>query len=597
MKLHKIIKFEVVCLLLVFIIVQNAYSLTDFDTSNNAMSINITVKRTVDFTLEYLPIRDIANFHIMATDNTDFMKKVYPLSDDGLVNKTDTDKIFEFTEIIDEFQNNDIKRNEAACKIMQRLKRFQFLADYVVGIAPQSFFADIGYENSTGLSCGLNAVLAQTNTRTTATHEISHDLADLCDEGDGSAWDRNNRDGTFCPNAEGPIPDLLDDDCNTNDGCEAFSIEPLTGQPDNTKLHNFMGSDNNNATSWVSNETYSILLNKTESSFFESLFFVPKRIMFSGKFVRSQSTGATNLTIDNTYILDEGFITTQNLSINNSKYEINLIDNNSNPLFNLRFNNSIVYDQKGTAEEVNGSYFVFIVPFNETLAKILYKENNTVKQEINVTANIPTITITSPSGSETFDKSFTLTWNASDLDNDTINYAVLISSDNGNTFSTLEIDYPNTTLKINSTNFVESNQYKIKILATDGINTGNDTSETFSIYHDIDKFLIKNASGSNIAWFGDAGNIVLKGVLEQNSNFIATNNFAFKIRNNLNDVLIIENNGSMYIDGTLQENQGTINVDMDRNEFRLKWNGEFKTNINETGYLFAKGTLTQNGNP
>ena len=79
---------------------------------------------------------------------------------------------------------------------------------------------------------------------------------------------------------------------------------------------------------------------------------------------------------------------------------------------------------------------------------------------------------------------------------------------------------------------------------------------------DQNKFLIKNASGSNIAWFGDAGNIVIKGTLEQSSNFQRTNNFAFVIRNNANDVLIIENNGSMYIDGTLAENQATTTSDI-----------------------------------
>ena len=122
-------------------------------------------------------------------------------------------------------------------------------------------------------------------------------------------------------------------------------------------------------------------------------------------------------------------------------------------------------------------------------------------------------------------------------------------------------------------------------------------TETFTL-PDVNKFFIKNASGSNIAWFGDAGNIVIKGVLEQNSNFQATSNFAFKIRNNLNDVLIIENNGSMYIDGTLQENQATINSDTNRNDFRVKdSSGNLMININETGYVFLKGTITQNGNP
>ena len=150
-------------------------------------------------------------------------------------------------------------------------------------------------------------------------------------------------------------------------------------------------------------------------------------------------------------------------------------------------------------------------------------------------------------------------------------------------------------------NYSSAGTYSIRANATGVFESTMATAflESSTVVNSTDqnKFFIKNASGSNIAWFGDAGNIVIKGTLEQNSNFIATDNFAFKIRNNANDVLIIENNGSMYIDGTLAENQATIPINMDRNEFRFKWDGEFKTNINESGYIFTKGTLTQNGNP
>jgi len=107
-------------------------------------------------------------------------------------------------------------------------------------------------------------------------------------------------------------------------------------------------------------------------------------------------------------------------------------------------------------------------------------------------------------------------------------------------------------------------------------------------------FYIKDSSGNNIARFSTTGKLVLKGILEQNSNFQRTSTFAFVIRNNQKDVLIIENNGSMYIDGTLAENQATITSDINRNDFRIKNNGNLVINVNETGYLFLKGTLTQN---
>ncbi|MBI2653251.1 hypothetical protein HYX02_00420 [Candidatus Woesearchaeota archaeon] len=139
-------------------------------------------------------------------------------------------------------------------------------------------------------------------------------------------------------------------------------------------------------------------------------------------------------------------------------------------------------------------------------------------------------------------------------------------------------------VKANATGISESTAVTASLTASVTVNTTS--------LPDINKFLIKNSSGSNIAWFGDAGNIVIKGVLEQSSNFQATDNFAFKIRNNLNDVLIIENNGSMYIDGTLQENQGTLTSGTNKNDFRIKDNSSnLVAFVNEGGYLFLKGSL------
>ena len=115
---------------------------------------------------------------------------------------------------------------------------------------------------------------------------------------------------------------------------------------------------------------------------------------------------------------------------------------------------------------------------------------------------------------------------------------------------------------------------------------------------DQTKFLFKDNTGSNIARFGDAGNIILKGKLEQSSSHARLSTFAFVIRNNGNDVLIVENNGSMYIDGTLAENQGSLSSSTTNNDFRIKdSSGNLVAYVNEFGYLFLKGTLTQNGNP
>ena len=186
-------------------------------------------------------------------------------------------------------------------------------------------------------------------------------------------------------------------------------------------------------------------------------------------------------------------------------------------------------------------------------------------------------------------------WQFDTANNNVINSTINISSLAANEKEFVYLAYNFSSggtfnVKANATGLSESTTTTASLTASVTVNTTS--------LSDVNKFLIKNSSGSNIAWFGEAGNIVIKGVLEQNSNFQATDNFAFRIRNNGNDVLIIENNGSMYIDGTLQENQGTLNSDINRNDFRIKDNSSnLVAFVNETGHLLLKGTLTQNGNP
>jgi len=79
----------------------------------------------------------------------------------------------------------------------------------------------------------------------------------------------------------------------------------------------------------------------------------------------------------------------------------------------------------------------------------------------------------------------TIEYDATDADNDTLAFAILISDDNGATFTTLVVDHPNKTFFVNTTNFLDSDQYKIKILATDGINTDTTISGAFTINNSI----------------------------------------------------------------------------------------------------------------
>ena len=227
-------------------------------------------------------------------------------------------------------------------------------------------------------------------------------------------------------------------------------------------------------------------------------------------------------------------------------------------LLNVSIENSVYYTEGPTPPDTTLPSLTILYPTNNT------NYNKTVL-DLNFTSNED------------------LNWCAYSLDNEANNTAIC---PNG-----IETNITLTGLSIKNHN--------ITIYGNDSAgNMGQSSYVFFNVsYPDINKLFIKNSSGSNIAWFGDTGNIVIKGVLEQNSNFQRTNNFAFVIRNNLNDVLIIENNGSMHIDGTLSENQSTVSTNWNKNDFRVKGNNELVININESGYIFTKGTLIENGDP
>ncbi|MBR9704395.1 hypothetical protein GOV12_03215, partial [Candidatus Pacearchaeota archaeon] len=80
-----------------------------------------------------------------------------------------------------------------------------------------------------------------------------------------------------------------------------------------------------------------------------------------------------------------------------------------------------------------------------------------------------------------FSDEFNVIWDSSDLDEDELVYAVLFSADNGSTFSTLEIDYNKTNITLDPSKLQDCSLCRIKVLATDGINTNSSVSEAFGI--------------------------------------------------------------------------------------------------------------------
>jgi len=83
----------------------------------------------------------------------------------------------------------------------------------------------------------------------------------------------------------------------------------------------------------------------------------------------------------------------------------------------------------------------------------------------------------------------------------------------------------------------------------------------------------------------------------QNSNYKKQPGDLIVIKRNGKEMFSVPQNGSIYLSGTLFENQNAI-IQKSINDFSIKnENNEIVALVNETGYLFLKGVLIQNENP
>ncbi len=105
----------------------------------------------------------------------------------------------------------------------------------------------------------------------------------------------------------------------------------------------------------------------------------------------------------------------------------------------------------------------------------------------------------------------------------------------------------------------------------------------------------------NVISFDDSGNVVLKGMLNDNHpNPPVTASDEFIIKDISGNVVAVINldTGNMFIKGSLFENQQTLLPSPSSNDFVVKdANGNVVSYIDELGNFYLKGTLTENGNP
>ncbi|MGC8780437.1 MAG: DNRLRE domain-containing protein [Anaerolineae bacterium] len=131
-----------------------------------------------------------------------------------------------------------------------------------------------------------------------------------------------------------------------------------------------------------------------------------------------------------------------------------------------------------------GGAFREIVPFPAGAARIVLKYGGSALATRSASAHAPMVTLLSPNGGESWPASGqrTISWTASDADGDALYYSLQYSADGGVTWSGLASNLQTTTFTVETAALRGSDQALLRVVASDGLNTGADASDaTFRV--------------------------------------------------------------------------------------------------------------------
>lgn len=155
--------------------------------------------------------------------------------------------------------------------------------------------------------------------------------------------------------------------------------------------------------------------------------------------------------------------------------------------------------------------FRTMILYSAEANRILLKKGETVIAERIISDNSPQINLTYPNGGELWDSNgnYTITWTASDLDGDNLIYDVEYSTD-GIKWLPIGLNLSENSVIVNAGELPGSNNARIKVNATDGMNTVNDESDaTFTVVKKVPKVTIFMPEEGGTVVYGES--ILLQG--------------------------------------------------------------------------------------
>ena len=355
--------------------------------------------------------------------------------------------------------------------------------DRIVGLVPPGWFEQRGV-SAVGLSNlgGKTALIEGGNEwyQDTISHELGHTY-NLCDEYKRSFWtDQNNRLAKMggCPN-NFPLNCSGQEYCQGNDDINGFSVrnkDPRkTGEQSNYESDylppgqtdtwfSFMGSAG--PFTWTSKEAYTQLLKKLDPNRASDpqVLFIQGLIDANG-----------DITFYPFYLID-GYPS----GLTDGNYAIELQDINNNIIRDINFGPPLLADLNW-GRDVNVTAFDFTIDYNSNIYKIVGKYAGNIKAERLISSVAPTVTVVYPKQGDVWTDTNSIQWTATDTDSNNLSYSLLSTNDNGASWRPIALDVTDTNYTWDISQVDPKSNYKIKVIATDGVLTGDNNSGTFTI--------------------------------------------------------------------------------------------------------------------
>jgi hypothetical protein len=138
-----------------------------------------------------------------------------------------------------------------------------------------------------------------------------------------------------------------------------------------------------------------------------------------------------------------------------------------------------------TAQRVSTSsslIFNEFVPWKAGTKRIVLKRNNRVLAERAVSPHKPSVRVTSPKGGDTWGAKATIAWQASDADHDALTFTVLYNTGLDARWVPIATDVTGLSVSVDTGLLVGSTKARIRVRATDGVNTTEaDSQGTFTV--------------------------------------------------------------------------------------------------------------------